>query len=150
MKVLNGFSLVSLVLFTAIGVNAQSTSDTTKNKKSTTDQVHEPAPQQEVFTFVEQMPEFPGGNAAMQQFLQDHIQYPEQAKKEGAQGRVYVSIVIDQAGNLTQPTIVKDPGYGLGAEALRVLKSMPKWKPGLQNGKAVPVKMTIPITFSLQ
>jgi protein TonB len=144
------FSL--LALLTASGAYAQSISDTSKNKKAESPgQVYQPAPPAQAYTYVEQMPEYPGGNAAMQQYLADHIQYPEQAKKAEVQGRVYVSIVIDKDGNVTDATVVKDAmGYGLGAEAIRVIKQMPKWKSGKQNGMAVPVKLTIPVTFSLQ
>lgn len=141
-----------LTLFSASSVYAQNPSDTLRNK-NTGGSAHvsePPIPSSQVFTYVEQMPEFPGGSAAMLKFMQDHIQYPEQAKKAGAQGKVYVSIIIDRDGNVTEPAIIRDPGYGLGQEAVKVIKAMPKWKPGKQNGQAVPVKMTIPVGFVLQ
>jgi protein TonB len=110
MKHLPIFTAVIFTAFTALAAHGQNVPDTAKNKKPA-NQVYEPAPpSSQVFTFVEQMPEFPGGNAAMQQFLGDHIHYPEAAQKAGAEGRVYVSIIIDKEGNVTGPTILREPG----------------------------------------
>ena len=102
-----------------------------------------------IFTAVENNPEFPGGDAAFNKYLGSHIRYPNVAKENGTQGRVFISFVVERDGSLTDLKIVRDPGSGLGDEAVRVLKSSPHWKPGIQNGKPVRVAYTVPVTFSL-
>jgi protein TonB len=103
----------------------------------------------EVFKAVEINPEYPGGEAAFGKFLQSHIRYPPIAKENGTQGRVFLQFVVERDGSLTDMKIVRDPGSGLGEEAVRVLKISPHWKPGIQNGKAVRVQYTVPVNFAL-
>jgi protein TonB len=94
-------------------------------------------------------PEYPGGLAAMYSFLAKNLKYPNAARLKGIEGKVIVRFTIDTTGKLVDPKIVKDPGYGLGEEALRVLMLMPKWKPGELKGKKVRVWYTLPINFEL-
>lgn len=97
----------------------------------------------------EQMPMFRGGDRALMEYLEQNVRYPEDF--EGcAQGRVVVQIVIDEAGNVTNPTVVKSLAPELDKEALRVVGNMPKWRPGKVNGKSCKVKYTIPVTFKLK
>ncbi|TAM97472.1 MAG: TonB family protein [Chitinophagaceae bacterium] len=104
-----------------------------------------------VFVFVEQNPSFPGGKEDLMRFLQHNIQYPQEARKEQLQGTVVVSFVVNKDGSLTQiHTIGQTIGGGLEQEAMRVVKVMPKWIPGHQNGETVTVPYTLPIRFVLQ
>lgn len=104
----------------------------------------------EVFIVAEQMPEFPGGMKELFKFLQDNLKYPESAKKNNVQGRVIVQFVVEKDGTPTEFNVVRAVDPDLDAEALRVLKTMPKWKPGMQRGEVVRVKYTVPVTFRLQ
>lgn len=97
-----------------------------------------------VFVAVETMPELKGGLSA----LREKINYPEQAKENGLEGRVIVQFVVDESGNVTDPTVIKGPGGGLNEEALRVVRQA-EFDPGQQRGKPVPVKLSLPIRFSL-
>ena len=103
-----------------------------------------------VYDMVEVMPEFPGGVRAMLDFIKKNIQYPEIARKNGIQGRVIVGVVVDKNGSVTNLTILKSIDPYLDKEAIRVISSMPKWTPGVQNGKKVRVKFTVPVSFRLQ
>ena len=98
---------------------------------------------------VEQMPEFPGGNEKMMEFISSNTQYPQEAKNKGIQGRVLVNFVVDTDGSVTDVDVMKGIGGGCDEEAVRVVKSMPKWQPGRQRGKAVKVAYTIPFDFKL-
>ena len=99
---------------------------------------------------VEQMPQYPGGPAALMQFLAQNIRYPEEAHKAGVQGRVIVSFVVETDGSISEAKAVKSVSSELDAEALRVINCMPNWIPGRQNGEAVRVKYVVPVTFRLQ
>jgi len=102
------------------------------------------------YTMVEEMPEFPGGQAALTKYLQNTIVYPKLAIDSAYEGRVYVKFVIDTGGKVTDVTVVRSSKYKcLDIEALRVVKMMPKWKPGKSNGKKVPVYYNLPVTFRL-
>jgi len=107
-------------------------------------------PVDKVFTSVEQVPEFPGGPAALQKYLADHIKYPPQAREDNIQGRVVVQFVVDKDGSVTNIEMKRDIGGGCGKEAVRVVGGMPKWKAGKQNGQAVKVLYILPVTFKLQ
>ncbi|PWD98847.1 TonB family protein [Marinilabilia rubra] len=102
-----------------------------------------------VFFIVEDMAEFPGGDAALKKYLSEHLKYPKEAKEKGIEGRVYVLFIIDKEGNVTNVKIARGVSPSLDAEAIRVVKSMPKWKPGRLRGKAVPVTFTVPVNFEL-
>lgn len=101
-----------------------------------------------VFQVVEQMPEFPGGMGECLKWLQANIKYPKEAKEKGEQGRVIVQFIVEKDGSITDVKVVRSVSPILDAEALRVISSMPKWKPGMQRGKTVRVKYTIPIMFN--
>ena len=103
----------------------------------------------EVFIIVEQQPEFPGGMGAFYQYVHKKLKYPSQARRMGIEGRVFVQFVVDKKGNITEVQAVKGIGAGCNEEAVRVIKSSPKWKAGKQRGKAVKVRMILPITFKL-
>ena len=102
------------------------------------------------FDVVEQMPQFPGGPAALMEFLSKNVKYPQEAYKNGIQGRVIVTFVINKDGSISDAKVVKSVDPQLDEEALRVVHSMPNWIPGRQNGEPVNVKYTVPITFKLQ
>jgi protein TonB len=112
-------------------------------------QVTEASNSNEIFTAVEIAPAFPGGLDKFGKFLHDHIRYPAVAKENNVTGRVFIQFVVEKDGSLTDLKILRDPGSGLGDEALRVLKSSPHWTPGIQNGKPVRVQYTVPVNFSL-
>nr|WP_279191869.1 TonB family protein [Bacteroides intestinalis] len=103
-----------------------------------------------VFEVVEEMPEFPGGVDAMMEYLQKELRYPESAKEKGIQGRVTVQFIIDKEGNVTGSKVTRSVDKDMDTEAIRLVKAMPKWKPGMQKGKAVAVKYTVPVVFRLE
>ncbi|TAJ13563.1 energy transducer TonB [Marinilabiliaceae bacterium JC017] len=103
-----------------------------------------------VFFIVEEMPEFPGGEAALRKYIAQSVKYPVIAQENGIQGRVYVSFVVNTKGGVEQVKIARGVDPNLDKEAIRVVMSMPKWKAGKQRGKAVKVSYTVPINFVLQ
>ena len=103
-----------------------------------------------VFDVVEQMPSFPGGMGALMSWLSQNIKYPVIAAENGVQGRVIVQFVVEKDGSITDVKVAKSVDPSLDKEAARVVSSMPKWTPGKQNGSAVRVKYTVPVTFKLQ
>lgn len=106
--------------------------------------------EQEVFTIVEEMPGYPGGDAKMYEYLGKNIKYPQIARESSIQGRVFVNFVVEPDGSVTNVKVLRGIGGGCDEEAMRVVKSMPKWKPGKQRGKAVRVSYTLPVVFKLQ
>ena len=105
---------------------------------------------EEVFRSVEQMPQFPGGEAALMKYLQSHLNYPPMAAENNVQGRVVVQFVVDKTGKVGEVKVVRSVDKDLDKEAVRVCKSLPKFTPGRQNGQAVSVWYTLPVTFKLQ
>ena len=103
----------------------------------------------DVYEVVEKMPEFPGGIAELMKYLSSNIKYPVEAHKAGIQGRVVVSFVVNKDGTVKDAKIVRSVDKSIDAEALRVISAMPKWQPGYQDGKAVSVRYTVPVTFRL-
>lgn len=103
-----------------------------------------------IFTVVEQMPMYPGGDAALMGYLRDNIHYPTIAAENGVQGRVVVGFVVERDGSITDVKILRGVDPSLDREAMRVVKSMPRWNPGKQNGSAVRVKYQVPVSFRLQ
>jgi TonB family protein len=101
-----------------------------------------------IFNAVEVSPSFPGGTQGFSRFLSENIRYPKLARENNVTGRVFIQFVVERDGSLTDMKVLRDPGSGLGDEALRVLNLCPKWTPGLQNGQAVRVQYTVPINFS--
>jgi periplasmic protein TonB len=102
-----------------------------------------------VFTYVEQMPRFPGDSDSLLKFLNSTVRYPDEARSKNIQGRVVVKFVVDKDGSITNPVIVRGIGGGCDEEAIRLINAMPKWTPGYHNGKAVRVYYTLPISFKL-
>ena len=133
MKKLLFMSLMAMLGLTT--VNAQKTVVAQKN--------------QQVFDVVEQMPEYPGGMQALFEYLGQNLKYPEDAKEQKVEGRVIAIFVVETDGSISNVEVVKPVFPSLDAEAVRVLSGMPKWKPGMQSGKVVRVKYTVPINFSL-
>ena len=103
----------------------------------------------EAFDVVEVMPVYPGGMEGLIKYLSENISYPKDAKEQKISGRVIITLVIEKDGSVTEVTTVKSVFPSLDEEAVRVVKGMPNWKPGMQKGKAVRVKYTLPISFSL-
>jgi len=114
--------------------------------------IDETRPQEEVFSIVEEMPQFPGGQEAFVKYLAKNIKYPLKEKEAKVEGKVFVTFIVEKDGTITNVKVLKGvpDGQGLDAEAVRVISSMPGWKPGKQNGRAVRVSMNQPIKFSLQ
>lgn len=108
------------------------------------------APGEELFFIVEDMPEFPGGEAALRQYLGNNVNYPAEAQQKGVQGKVYVTFVVTKDGGIADAKIARGVDPSLDKEALRVVNALPKWKPGFQRGEAVNVSYTVPINFVLQ
>ena len=134
MKKLLLMSLMAMLGLTT--VNAQKTVVAQKN--------------QQVFDVVEQMPEYPGGMQALFEYLGQNLKYPEDAKQQKVEGRVIAIFVVETDGSISNVEVVKPVFPSLDAEAVRVLSGMPKWKPGMQSGKVVRVKYTVPINFQLK
>ena len=126
---------VLAILFTV------NTTATAQNKKAANDKVFEKA---------EIMPEFPGGEQAMMDFVAKNVTYPKEAMEKEISGRVFVSFIVEKDGSVNEVNVKKGIGGGCDEEALRVVKAMPKWKPGKQDGKPVRVHFLLPITFKLQ
>ena len=111
--------------------------------------VEEEPEEQTIFEVVENMPDFPGGQAALMQYLAKNIKYPTIAQENGTQGRVIVQFVVNKDGSIVDAKVVRSVDPYLDKEALRVINTMPKWKPGMQKGQPVRVKYTVPVTFRL-
>lgn len=106
-------------------------------------------PEDKPFTYVEKMPFFPGGQAAMYNYIYSNMQYPPEAKQNNMGGQVVTQFVVSAEGKITKAKIVRSIGYGCDEEALRLVNSMPSWIPGDYNGRPVPVTFTLPIKFAL-
>ncbi len=112
--------------------------------------VMEEKKEEEPFKYVEQMPAFPDGEAAMMKYIRSNVRYPTIAKENGIEGTVVIQFVVSSSGNISKVQVARGIGGGCDEEAVRVVKSMPDWKPGKHNGKAVPVSFTLPIKFKLE
>ena len=132
--------------------------DTEANKETFIDvspvvkyqQTEKEAEETQVFYIVEEMPEFPGGELALRKFISNAIKYPVVAQENGVQGKVYVSFVVGKDGLVTDAKVVRGVDPALDKEAIRVVNSLPAWKPGKQRGKPVRVGFSVPISFVLQ
>jgi periplasmic protein TonB len=139
MKTLLSFVLVlsSTMCWSQTASTAQSSSTATADSLN------------KVYTTAEQMPQFPGGEKKMSDFLQKNIRYPAEARNKNIQGVVYVSFVVLSDGTLSDVKIVHGVEGGISEEAMRVVKKMPKWVPGVKNGKSVNVLVNLPVSFEL-
>lgn len=133
-RLLATLSVLALLLMVNTNAMAQS-------KKIANDKVLEKA---------EVMPQFPGGDQAMMKFVSENVQYPEEAKEKEISGRVMVGFIVEKDGSISDVKVVKGIGGGCDEEAVRVVKAMPKWKPGKEKGKPVRVSYQMPIIFKLQ
>lgn len=138
---------ICLIILSSIQLQAQEIVDSTKMEVKIEDSTKK---EEEIFAFVEIMPEFPSGEAALLRFLQMNIRYPAEAVTKNIQGTVMVEFVVEKDGSISQPRVVKGIGGGCNEESLRVIRLMPKWKPAKQKGKNVRVYYTVPITFRLE
>jgi TonB family protein len=100
-----------------------------------------------IYTFVEQKPEFPGGEVALKAYLEKNVKMPVMAKENGVQGKVFITFMVEKDGSLSNPKVLRGIGYGCDDEAVRIIKNMPKWSPSKQNGQPVKVKYVLPIVF---
>lgn len=140
---------------TAIGAldvkgNDDANGEVLKLKEAVAQPEPKPEVENKVFDVVEQMPSFPGGQQALMDYLSNNVKYPVVAQENGVQGRVVVSFVVEKDGSITDVKVVKSVDPSLDKEAARVVKSMPRWIPGKQNGSAVRVKYNVPVSFRLQ
>ncbi len=135
-----------------VEINTEDDKDVEIEIKAPVEQVvEEEEVEEEIFMVVETMPEFPGGQAELFKFLSENVKYPVIAQENGIQGRVICQFVVNKDGSIVDVQVVRSGGdASLDKEAVRVIKSMPKWKPGKQRGKAVRVKYTVPVNFKLQ
>ena len=133
-RLLATLSVLAILLMVNTNAMAQS-------KKIANDKVLEKA---------EVMPQFPGGDQAMMKFVSENVQYPEEAKEKEISGRVLVGFIVEKDGSVNEVKIVRGIGGGCDEEAVRVVKAMPKWKPGKQDGKTVRVSYTMPFFFKMQ
>jgi periplasmic protein TonB len=147
-KILTGFALATLLLANAC-TNESEKAETIKQEASQSARLDESMDDEQVYTVVENHPEFNGGLPAMYEFLGVNIKYPEAAAKANVQGKVFVTFVVGSDGAVRDVKVLKGLGYGTDEEAVRVVKAMPNWKPGSQDGKKVAVKYNLPISFQL-
>ena len=112
-------------------------------------EVKEEPLEKDVYTIVENMPEFPGGQDSMFYFLAKNIIYPKEAKEKGIEGKVYVNFTVNKDGSIGDVKVIRGVHPLLDNEAVRVVKSFPKWKPGIQRGELVRVSYNLPITFKM-
>lgn len=134
-----------------IEINTEENNEVVEIKAPVEQVVEEEEKEDEIFMVVETMPEFPGGQAELFKYLSENVKYPVIAQENGIQGRVICQFVVNKDGSIVDVEVVRSGGdASLDKEAVRVIKSMPKWKPGKQRGKPVRVKYTVPVNFKLQ
>ena len=144
------FAPLAAALLLASNISCVSTEKNEEELSATSEESRAiKAPEGEVFQVVEEMPEFPGGMGECMKFIGKNIKYPAEAIEKGIQGRVIIQMVVTKEGDIAEAKVVRSIDPLLDAEALRVINSMPKWKPGKQKGEAVNVKYTIPVMFRL-
>lgn len=142
MKILNFSRLLFLVFFISIGFVSNAQVDRIEIVEISDDDA------EKVYTYVDENPSFPGGETALYKYLADSIVYPTLARDNGISGIVYLSFVVEKDGSVGNVKLLRDIGGGCGAEAVRVVKAMPKWKPGIIKGKPVRALFNLPISFS--
>jgi TonB family protein len=147
-RILTAFALAALLITTAC-TNQSEKADTMQPESGKSARAYEDVDGEQVYTVVENQPEFDGGLPAMYTFLSDNIRYPEAAAKANVQGKVTVAFVVGADGAVRNVKVMEGLGYGTDEEALRVVKAMPNWQPGSQDGKNVAVKYFLPISFQL-
>ena len=133
-----------------IEINAEMDQNEVMEEYVAPDIEEEEVVEQEIFQIVEEMPAYPGGDQKLMEYIAKNIKYPQIARESSIQGRVFVNFVVEPDGSVTNVKVLRGIGGGCDEEAMRVIKSMPKWKPGKQRGKAVRVSYQIPVMFKLQ
>ena len=142
------FAISALVLLVIVFAPARANA---QDKKEKTTQTHKDTTTgDKVYEVCEQMPIFEGGDAALLKYLTDSVKYPELAKKHGVQGRVVIGFIVEKDGSLTDVKVLRHVDIALDAEALRVVKGMPKWIPGCQDEQLVRVRYNVPVSFRLK
>ena len=142
------FAISALVLLVIVFAPARANA---QDKKEKTTQTHKDTTTgDKVYEVCEQMPIFEGGDAALLKYLTDSVKYPELAKKHGVQGRVVIGFIVEKDGSLTDVKVLRAVDRALDAEALRVVKGMPKWIPGCQDEQLVRVRYNVPVSFRLK
>ena len=155
MKKLFLFVAVAVMYCSCVEVGTKD-SDTPSTNDEGTELIREAENEQyvpmddDVFLVPDVMPEFPGGEDSLFAFLSRNIKYPAEAKKADIRGRVFVTFVVEKDGRITGERILRDIGGGCGEEVLRVIRAMPKWKPGTQDDTPVRVQFNLPVAFELQ
>ena len=142
------FAISALVLLVIVFVPAGANAQNKKVKKTPTHK--ETATDDKVYEVCEQMPTYEGGDVALLKYLTDSVKYPELAKKHGVQGRVVIGFIVEKDGSLTDVKVLRHVDIALDAEALRVVKGMPKWIPGCQDEQLVRVRYNVPVSFRLK
>ena len=145
---------VMLFMLSSAPVNAQSKATTHPDgsvtiKYNGKDEVIKKAGE-DAYMVVDEMPEFPGGMKALMDYISTNVKYPESAKQAGLSGRVTTQFIVDENGVIRDVKVLRGVSPDLDAEAIRIMSSMPKWNPGKQDGKPVPVRYTVPINFKAQ
>ena len=133
-----------------LNINADVQQDEVIEEYVAPEVVEEEVVEQEIFQIVEEMPSFPGGDVKLMEYIAKNIKYPQIARESGIQGRVFIGFVVEPDGSISNVKLLRGIGGGCDEEAMRVIKSLPKWKPGKQRGKAVRVSYQIPVFFKLQ
>ena len=142
------FAISALVLLVIVFAPARANA---QDKKEKTTQTHKDTTTgDKIYEVCEQMPIFEGGDAALLKYLTDSVKYPELAKKHGVQGRVVIGFIVEKDGSLTDVKVLRHVDIALDAEALRVVKGMPKWIPGCQDEQLVRVRYNVPVSFRLK
>jgi periplasmic protein TonB len=136
------YILLFLMLGICCAVNAQHTDSLNTHTDSLRNQ-------EKTYDFLEQMPEYPGGNKALYEFLATNLQYPAEAVENNIEGTVYVKFFVDENGKVSSPVVLRGIGSGCDEEAIRIINLMPQWKPGVENGKPAAVWYTIPVKFTI-
>ena len=119
-------------------------------KKSDVNKVDMKPDKNGVYQIVEEMPQFPSGETKMMEYIAKNINYPQEARDKGIEGRVFIGMVIEKDGSVSNVRVLRGIGGGCDEEAVRVISSMPKWKPGKVGGEPVPVSYMLPVNFKLQ
>ena len=133
------FTFITSLLILSFQANAQESDSTVVDSTQT----------EQIFTIVDTQPSFPGGMSAFYKYVGQNMTYPKEAKRMGVEGKVVLTFVVDKTGQIKDIEVLKGIGSGCDQEAIRVLKSSPKWTPGIQKGKVVSTKIMIPLIFRL-
>ncbi|WNJ18144.1 energy transducer TonB [Pontibacter sp. G13] len=141
------FSLLLLMTSFAFSTFAQNKDE--GDKSSPVSSLESLSEESQIYEIVEEPAEFPGGMSAMIGFIQENLQYPPDARRMGIEGKVYLSFIVEKDGSLSDVKVLRSVCESIDTESIRLVKSMPRWKPGTQRGKRVRVKFVLPLGFKL-